>query len=260
MDTHSLIQFYDDLADDYHCVYADWHASIERQGAALSGLLTRHELPPPARVLDCACGIGTQTLGLARRGYRVHGTDLSPRSVTRASSEAARMGLELTFGVADFRNLGADHQDQYEAVICCDNSLPHLLCDQDIERALSSMRACLVTDGLLVLSIRDYDAVLTNRPNGTPPLSRETESGRQIVFQLWDWAADKPTYTLNLFIMHQTGNGWQTREYTTQYRALRRQELSDLLSHAGFDGVSWALPAETGLFQPVVVARDRHGN
>ena len=63
--------FYDELADAYHLVFEDWDAAMRRQGRLLAALL-----PPPAAaepVLDCACGIGTQALGLAAPGYAVEG-------------------------------------------------------------------------------------------------------------------------------------------------------------------------------------------
>jgi tRNA/tmRNA/rRNA uracil-C5-methylase (TrmA/RlmC/RlmD family) len=53
---------------------------LRRQGAALDALTGRER----AAVLDCACGIGTQALGLALRGHRVVGTDVSARAVVRA--------------------------------------------------------------------------------------------------------------------------------------------------------------------------------
>lgn len=77
--------FYDELADRYDLLYADWRASTARQGRALDALLTAGLGPGPHRVLDSACGIGTQALGLAALGHRVTGTDLSPGSVARAA-------------------------------------------------------------------------------------------------------------------------------------------------------------------------------
>ena len=57
-------QFYDNMADHYHLIFEDWDASMRRQGAAIAKLL-----PPPEKVgliLDVACGIGTQSLALAK--------------------------------------------------------------------------------------------------------------------------------------------------------------------------------------------------
>jgi hypothetical protein len=60
--------FYDALAPHFHLIHPDWEASVTRQGEQLDGVI--QEFVPGARtVLDCACGIGTQALGLAARGY-----------------------------------------------------------------------------------------------------------------------------------------------------------------------------------------------
>jgi glycine/sarcosine N-methyltransferase len=63
--------FYDELAESYHLIFDDWNAAIARQREVLAKLL-----PVAAtgkRVLDCACGIGTQTIGLAILGFSVEG-------------------------------------------------------------------------------------------------------------------------------------------------------------------------------------------
>jgi glycine/sarcosine N-methyltransferase len=84
-------RFYDGLAADYHLIFEDWNASITRQSAALAAILEREcGTPHAVRVLDCGCGIGTQALGLASRGFRIMGSDLSPSSIERARAEAER--------------------------------------------------------------------------------------------------------------------------------------------------------------------------
>jgi glycine/sarcosine N-methyltransferase len=55
----SVVQFYDDLADDYHLIFADWRASIGWQGEVLERLIRQQMGPGPLSVLDCSCGIGT---------------------------------------------------------------------------------------------------------------------------------------------------------------------------------------------------------
>ena len=70
--------FYDDLAQWYHLIFEDWNRSIAYQGAVLGPILERHTgRRNSPYVLDCACGIGTQTIGLAQRGHIVVGSDLS---------------------------------------------------------------------------------------------------------------------------------------------------------------------------------------
>ena len=103
--TDSVTAFYDSLASEYHLLFADWDASVRRQGEILDRLIAAQLGPPPHTVLDCACGIGTQALGLAQLGYTVHGTDISPAAVERSRREAVRLGVPLTTAIADLRAL-----------------------------------------------------------------------------------------------------------------------------------------------------------
>src|SRR5437868_676453 len=102
---HVVLQFYEGLADEYHLLFADWREEVIMQGEALDTLIRRLVGPSASTVLDCACGIGTQAIGLAKRGYTVYATDFSPTAIERAAREAASFGVALTFTIADFRAL-----------------------------------------------------------------------------------------------------------------------------------------------------------
>lgn len=56
--------FYDVLSPFYHLIYPDWQASIARQAQALDSIIRSMGGPQRRTVLDAACGIGTQSLGL----------------------------------------------------------------------------------------------------------------------------------------------------------------------------------------------------
>src|ERR1044072_9175396 len=151
----SVAHFYDELADDYHLIYADWDASVRRQGEALDALMSEDR----AAVLDCSCGIGTQAIGLALHGHHVTGTDLSPRAAARAAREAAHRKVTLRTAAADMRRLPFSDA-RFAAVVCADNSLPHLLTEQDAHAALAEMRRVLRPGGLLLISTRPYADLL----------------------------------------------------------------------------------------------------
>src|SRR5215470_9621610 len=93
--------FYDRLAPYYHLLYPNWEASSARQSRGLSHVLTEFGVEPGSAILDAACGIGTQALGLAQLGYNVTASDLAPAAVERADTEALARGLTINFAVAD---------------------------------------------------------------------------------------------------------------------------------------------------------------
>jgi SAM-dependent methyltransferase len=186
----SVRDFYDGLAAEYHLVYGDhWDDAVARQGEVLDALI-REVHGDAADVLDCSCGIGTQAIGLALRGHRVVGTDVSERSLERARVEATPLGAEASFSVADFRDLdGVD--GPFAVVLSCDNALPHLLEPAEIAAALRAIRSKLCDGGLLVISIRDYDK---ERPAAPPPCI-VAGPPRRLVVRLHDWDAPDSPYT-----------------------------------------------------------------
>jgi SAM-dependent methyltransferase len=249
----SVTAFYNQLAGEYHLLFADWDQSVRRQAEILDRLIAAQLGPAPQRVLDCSCGIGTQAIGLAGRGYAVHGTDLSAAAVERAAREAARLGVQLTTGVADLRHLETV-EGSFDVVLTCDNALPHLLTDDDLHQAARGMLEKLRPGGLLVASIRDYDRLLAERPRTDAPRLFDTPAGRRIVFQVWDWHPDAPRYTVQHWIVRETDGAWQTSQISTVYRAIRRDELGTILAEAGFREVTWLQPDASGYYQPIVTA------
>ncbi|MCF3130981.1 class I SAM-dependent methyltransferase [Streptomyces olivochromogenes] len=252
MSETSVAHFYDELADDYHLIYADWDAGIRRQGDALDGLIGQRN----ASVLDCSCGIGTQAIGLALRGHRVTGTDLSVRAAARAAREAAHRNVTLRTAAADMRRLPFP-DGRFDTVVCADNALPHLLTEQDVHAALAEMRRVLRPAGLLLLSTRPYDDLLRDRPASAPPQVHQPIDGgeRTVTFQLWHWHEDGEHYDVEHFQLLPTGGDWRVKVRRTVYWALGRDRLVGLVTDAGFVDPEWLMPHESGFFQPLLVAR-----
>lgn len=249
MDTQ---RFYDELADDYTGIFADWEASVRRQGELLDRLL------PPGPVLDVAAGLGTQSIGLALRGRDVVARDLSPRLVDRGRKEAHRLGVPIDYDVGDMRE-GQAEEARFAAVICFDNALPHLQTDDEIVRAFRAALHALAPDGVYAASIRDYDALATERPAMDPhPRLHGTKPDRRIVSQVWTWDDDGRGYELT-HLMQFEADGWATRARTARYRAVRRDELFALAERAGLVHPRWLAPEESGFYQPIFLGRRPRG-
>lgn len=253
-----ISEFYDELSAQYHLLYADWDEAVARHGRVFDGLIGAVLGPGPKRILDAACGIGTQAIGLAQRGHQVTGTDLSAGAVARAQREAQRLGVTLAVQVADLRELTEAISGPFDAVCALDNALPHLEGEAEVSQALRGLASLLVPGGLFLASIRDYDAMLQDRPRVEVPRVIDEPDGHRVVFQVWDWAADGGSYRLHLyFVRYRDGRGADTRVFTSRYWPLTRTRLEALLGAAGFTDVAWHEPDSTGFHQPIVAARMR---
>lgn len=246
------LTFYDVMAEHYHLIFQNWEVSMRHQGSVISSLLQSPVQVGP--ILDCACGIGTQSLALARLGFQVDASDLSASEIARVQRESAARSLSIRSWVDDMRMLQKAQEGYYGAVLCMDNALPHLDSDVDIDMTLCAMRSRLRPKGLLVLSIRDYGPLVRERPAIMPPsFFTDEEDKRRIVFQVWDWLDDR-RYTVHLYISRQTDQGWEDHHFVGHYRAITPEEVASLVVAAGFIDARIRPPADTGYYQPIITA------
>lgn len=244
-------QFYDQLADTFHLIFEDWDRSINLQGDALVRALQ----PWPCEsglILDVAAGIGTHTLALAGRGFELVSSDLSMRAVRRARIESAKRSITVPMATADFRALPFRSRCA-AAAIACDNAIPHLLSDPEIETAMGELARCVRPGGGVVISVRDY----APRPAGTREIfsygEREWQGRRYVAEQEWEWHGR--TYTLTLRIRPLDGSAKPLVDAQTTYYAVSVDRLLDLMRAADLEDVERI----DGLYyQPLLVGTVRH--
>ncbi len=104
---------------------------------------------------------------------------------------------------------------------------------------------------LFLASIRDYDRLRRDRPEGLAPKVFRDQRGERRVAQVWRWSDDGGACDIEI-VLEQGG---ETRVFKGRYRALTRRELTRALEATGFAGVDWLMPEDSGYYQPIVVAR-----
>lgn len=254
-----MSDFYDKLAPFYHIIYGDWNAAIATQATQLSTIIRQHWGTQAQRILDVSCGIGTQAIGLASKGYRVTASDLSRQEIERAKQEAQQRYLDINFSVCDMRNVYHHHQAQFDVVISCDNSIPHLLNDDEISIALKQIYHCTKPGGGCLITLRDYD----QEPRGTgivkPYGVREDAGKRYFVFQVWDFVGE--IYDLSMYFVEDdqqsdianpniTNPNVNTYVMRSQYYAISIDRLMQLMEGAGYCSVT---RLNNQYFQPVLI-------
>jgi SAM-dependent methyltransferase len=243
--------FYDRLAPYYHLLYGDWEASVAKQGDALVRLLTQCGIRAGDPVLDAACGIGTQSIGLLRHGYELTASDISAGAVHRLNLELNKRGLHARSQVDDLRSLGQIASESMAAVLACDNSIPHLLRDEQLLQCFSSCFRCLRPGGIGVFSVRDYAAIPRISPDVRPYGVHRSGEDRFIAVQVWEWDGDQ--YDLRLYLTIENVNGnCSTEVVRSRYYAVSIARLLALMEEAGFESTR---RLDDVLFQPVLLGR-----
>lgn len=195
--------YYNQLTPFYRYLFPDWEASAERHAQFLDGVIREYFGEQAHRILDAACGIGTQSIGLAQRGYQVTASDISAAELELAGKEAAKRSISLQFATADMRELSKVHPGPFDVVIACDNAIPHLLSDEDILSAFQQFYACTTADGGCIISVRDYANMELGGRKFYPRTIHQTPEGRVILFDIWDF--EGAYYDFTTYIVEDRG-------------------------------------------------------
>jgi SAM-dependent methyltransferase len=248
------IEGYDRLTPFYHLIYADWKSTIRQHGEALDRIIHSAGVETPCAVLDAACGIGTQTLGLAALGYKVTASDFKAESLERTRKEAIQRGLSIQTRVADMRELYAHHQRTFDVVIACENAIPHLLSDAEILVALKEFHRCTSPGGLCLISVRDYTNVELRGPAQLHPNGvHQVEKTRYVLLQVWNPVL--PLHEIITYIIeHREGALPVTHTSRETCYAVPIYRLMRLMDEAGFHEVR---RVDGVFFQPVIIGRKK---
>ena len=208
-------EFYNNLSSHYDKLFANWDESVKEQADIIDNILSQAE-------------------------------------ITEAKRRAENFGLNIHFEREDFRDLSKSFNKKFDIIIAMDNALPHMLTIDDLEKAIKSITSQIADGGMLVASIRDYDEILRTKPTYSPPYIHKTSYGQRVSFQAWKW--EGINYRLTQYII-EDGDTLEVHKFECEYRATKRDELTQLLLSNGCKEVSWKFPCDSGYYQPILIAK-----
>jgi SAM-dependent methyltransferase len=181
--------WFEDIADHLGLAY-DRYAHTKGTVQEVDHIVVALDLRPGERILDVGCGTGRHSLELARRGFEVHGIDISERFV-----EIARSGTDslATFERVDARVM--EFESDFDAVIClCQGAFGMMTADGEDDAVVGSMARALRPGGRVALSafnayfaVKYHDGAQFDAATGVSHELTEirSESGERRTVDLW---------------------------------------------------------------------------
>ena len=193
---------------------------------ALCTLLARYGCKPQL-VVDLACGTGSLTLELARRGFDPIGVDASSAMLAEAQQKAAQAGRQILFLCQKMQQL--DLYGTVDAVFCTLDSINHMTRLADVQETMRRVSLFLNPGGLFIFDVNTlykHRVVLANRT-----FVYETDE----VFCVWQNAlrADGVTVEMQLDFFERHGAAYARSSEHFCERAYADEELCAALQAAG---------------------------
>ena len=184
---------------------------------------------PIRTVLDLACGTGSLTAELARRGYEMIGADCSEEMLSVAAEKCRGAGaIEPIFLHQAMEDL--DLYGTIDACVCCLDSVNYVTSPKKLARAFRRVHTFLMPGGLFLFDANTPDKL--RALDGQVFLDEDEDA-----YCVWR-AEFSPrrrvcTYGMDLFFREQ-GGLWRREAEVHEEYAYEPAELEDMLRQAGF--------------------------
>jgi glycine/sarcosine N-methyltransferase len=234
---------YADFAADYEWLFADDVIGSRPEPGATSAagrdLLNAAlaALAPGAPVLDCACGIGTDALALAQRGFTVTATDGSSSMVARASERLAASGRQVTVLQSQWQDLPAKLAGRFELALCLGNAIVHTGSTPAMVESLASIRDVLAPGGRLIVDSRNWELMYSSWPRIiTAPQVRERHGLRCASLYIWTIpeSFDRPCQAEIVFLFENQAGELSHHRYELTFQPFSHAGLRKAVESAGF--------------------------
>lgn len=211
---------YDELT--YDVDYAAWADYVEKHFA-------RRGLPGKT-VLDLACGTGSLTWELARRGYEMIGVDRSPEMLAQAAEkDVADVPIPPMFLCQSMEQL--DLYGTIDACVCCLDSVNYVTDPKKLRRAFQRVHLFLMPGGLFLFDINTPEKLMGL--DGQVFLD-ETEDSYCVWRAEYSNRSRLCSYFMDIFRLDPDSGQWDRGEELHQERAYSVEELTEFLRQAGF--------------------------
>ena len=178
-------------------------------------------------VLDLACGTGSLTLELKKRGYDIYGIDGSEDMLSKTMEKAYDEGLSVLFLCQDMREI--DLYGTINTCICTLDSINHLIEKNDVQKTFDRVSFFMEKDGLFIFDVNTvykHQQILADNT-----FVYDTDD----VFCVWQNSLEENNIVrieLNLFENEDDVYYRTTEEFCE--RAYAIDELKEMLEKAGF--------------------------
>lgn len=199
------------------------------------------------RVLDCACGTGWHLALFHDMGLTSFGSDISPEMLALAKTNLE--GKYVPVKKEDFRTLGNSWGESFDMITCLTTSLPHMLTDEDVLAALTSMYDRLNTGGVLVISNGITDALLTNKPKFIP--------ARVLPGEAFYFVMEYPENQLifNVVYVKKTSEGFDHKFTSIVYNAMRKSVLERAFAKTSYKNVFYYGDYDMSPYDPTLSSK-----
>lgn len=217
----ALAASYDRLTND-----VDYEATVDFYMEIL-----RREGVQPRTAVDLACGTGSVTAILARRGLQVTGVDLSEEMLTVAAMKTQSLSPRPWFTCQNLRDLRLPRG--VDLAVCALDSLDYITEPEDCRAAIARVYKALNPGGVFIFDVNTPEKL---RAMDGQIFLDEDEN----VYCVWrgEFDAESNICSYGMDLFQREGEMWRRSFEEHREYAYSAQQLTEYLRQAGFSHIA----------------------
>lgn len=201
----------------------------------------RYMKKKPGIILDLACGTGSMTMELCKRGYDMIGADKSEDMLSIAYERMYDEGLsgKILYLCQDMRSF--ELYGTVDVVSCCLDSINYLQCEEDVRECFLTVHNYLNPDGLFFFDVNTPYKFENVYSDNSYVLESETDAGL-LSFCGWQNEYDRESgicnFYLSVFTEEEDGRYRRCDEVQSE-RCYNESIIKRLLDECGFEVIGF---------------------
>ncbi len=179
-------------------------------------------------VVDLACGTGSSSLSLAKKGFKVTGVDLAPHMLEVAQRKSLEEKAEIDYIEQDMRKLNLP--EPADMVVVYQDGLNYMTEEEDLKEVFNRVYAQLKEEGMFIFDINSVDKTSSNH-------SEVTCYDEDRMTLIWEsfYIMDKEIFEISLTgFLKQRDGYYEKFQETHREKYYPRRLVVNFLEGAGF--------------------------
>jgi SAM-dependent methyltransferase len=218
--------FYDEISGFYGKMI-DFDKNLELRIAAYKNIFQ-----VPGKVADIGCGIGLDSIALAKNGHDVTAFDVSPKMIEEAKSNAEKLNLQIDAHVHSFNSLPNVYHGNFHYAVSVGNTIAHLS-HSGLRQAFKKMYNLLLPSGKVFLHILNYELIIKESKR----INNIAVRDGQVIIRFYDLHKRKINFNILSFAVERP------REFkiaSTVHYPHTKNKIEEFLRASGFSRIRFS--------------------
>ena len=222
--------FYNNIAGIYDKMI-DFEKNLDLRGNAYKIIF-----PVPGKTADIGCGIGLDSIALAKNGHKVAAFDISENMISKAKENFKKYNVTADAEVASFKNITRKAAGKFNYVLSVGNTIAHMT-KLELRSAIKKMNSILIPGGKIFLHILNYSLIVKQSKR----VNNIANRGGHVIIRFYDFGKNDIGFNILSFPVDEPKN---FKLITTKHYPHSKKEIGEYLKQAGFKKIKF-----TGSFE-----------